>query len=262
SAIRGARTKRGRRLRGKMGCRRCGASSGIRSGIENRKQLFSWVKSCQVPKVQHFVVILSEAKDLLFAMDQGRSRFLTRKKRGFGMTKEFTLCQDEVQRAGPLRRTKNRKTGSGLRLGHAALEGEQDQVRAAAPLAGENGIHETRKHGARHPKAAIGNERQSAGKLIARFGVGEDALYAQTEQRIGVGFVDRITNNNQAGIGEALEDIGEERAGSLTCGVRIYDVDLRLRRFKVAQVGSKSGFKLLGNDLELRSLAEQAFKFA
>ena len=80
-------------------------------------------------------------------------------------------------------------------------------------------------------------------------------------KRIGVGVVDGIADDDEAGIGNALKNIGEQGASSLTCGMRINDIDLRLGRLEIAKIGSEGGFQLLGNDFELRSLAEQAFKF-
>ena len=58
-------------------------------------------------------------------------------------------------------------------------------------------------------------------------------------------------NNDQAGVGMALENVGEQCAGSLTSGVSIDYIDLSLGRFERAQIGGKSGLELLGDDLEI-----------
>src|SRR5579883_77194 len=131
----------------------------------------------------------------------------------------------------------------------------------AAALAGENGIDEARQNRAGNPETSLGNQRQSARQLIARFGIGEDTLHAEAKQREAIGLVQRVSNDNQAGFGEALENVGEQGAGSLASGVRINDIDLRARRFKVAQIGSERGFELLGNNFELGGLAQKALKF-
>src|SRR5208283_5662467 len=68
SVMRDARTKRGRRLRGRMECRRCGASSGISWGIENQGLAVSRAEYCQYSESQHVVVMLSETKELLSAL--------------------------------------------------------------------------------------------------------------------------------------------------------------------------------------------------
>ena len=44
--------------------------------------------------------------------------------------------------------------------------------------------------------------------------------------------------------------------------MRVNHKDLSAGRFKIAQVGGQGGFKLLGNDLELRGFAEKTLKFA
>src|SRR5262252_4880458 len=114
----------------------------------------------------------------------------------------------------------------------------------ATPLAGENGVYEAREHGTRNPETALGYQRQSTRKLVARFGVGENSLHAEAQQRVAVRFIQRITHDNQTRIGVTLKNIGEQRSGSLASGVCVDHVDLRARRFEVAQVGSERGFQL------------------
>lgn len=129
-------------------------------------------------------------------------------------------------------------------------------------LTGEDGVDETRKHGTGHPEAALGNERKSAGKLVASFGVREDTFYAETQQRVGVGFVDGIAHDDEARVSVAFQDVGEQSTGGLARGMRVNDEDLSARRLKIAQVGGQGGFELLGNDLELRGFAKKTLKFA
>ncbi len=131
----------------------------------------------------------------------------------------------------------------------------------ATALAGEDGINEAREYGTWHPKTTLRNQRKRAGKLVASFGVREDALHAETEKRIGVGVVDVVTDHDESSIGNAFENIGEQSASRLTCGVGVNDIDLRLGGLEVAKIGSEGGLELLGDDLELRGLAKKAFKF-
>ncbi len=44
-------------------------------------------------------------------------------------------------------------------------------------------------------------------------------------------------NNDQTGVGMALENVGEQCAGSLTSGVGVNYIDLSLGRFERAQIG-------------------------
>src|SRR5271167_1374595 len=48
-----------------------------------------------------------------------------------------------------------------------------------ASLAGKDGIDEARQDGTRHPETALRNQRKGAGKLIASFGVSQDAFDAE-----------------------------------------------------------------------------------
>ena len=130
----------------------------------------------------------------------------------------------------------------------------------AASLAGENGIDEAGEHRTRNPEAALRNEWQGARELVTRFRVAEDSLDAQTKKRKAVGFIDRVSNDNQSRVDVALQNICEQRAGGLASGVRIHNVNLSDRRLEVAQVGSECGFELFGDDFELGGLAQQALK--
>jgi hypothetical protein len=131
----------------------------------------------------------------------------------------------------------------------------------AAALAGEDGIDEARKHGTRNPETTLGDQRKRASELVAGFGVGKNAFYTQAEQRIGVGVVDGIADDDEARVGDTLENIGEQGAGGLPGRVRVNDIDLRLGRLEVAKVGSQRGFQLLRDDLELGGLAKKALEF-
>ena len=121
----------------------------------------------------------------------------------------------------------------------------------AASLTREHGIDEAGEKGAGHPETAVGNERQGADKLIARFNVGEEAFYALAEERIAVGIVVLFADDDEARFGKAFEKIGQKRPRSRAGGVSVDDVDLSAGRFEIAQVGRKGGFELLGDDLEL-----------
>ena len=131
-----------------------------------------------------------------------------------------------------------------------------------APLPGKDGVDETREHGTRDPETALRDEGEGPGKLIAGFGVAENALHAKAEQRKAGGFVDGVADNDEASIGITFENIGQESAGSLPSGVRINHIDLCAGRLKAAEIRSESGLELFRDDLELRSLSKQAFEFA
>ncbi len=130
-----------------------------------------------------------------------------------------------------------------------------------ASLPGKDGVHEAGENGAWYPEAASRDKWQSADELIASFGVSENAFYTEAEQREAVGVLMSFTNDDEAGIGVAFENIGEQRAGSLTSGVSVNDVDLGFRRFERAKVGSESGFELLRDDFEI-GLGKNAFELA
>ena len=131
----------------------------------------------------------------------------------------------------------------------------------AAGLAGKDGVHETGENGARYPEAASGDERQRADQLVAGFGVGENAFYAEAEQGEAVGILMGFADYDEASVGMALENIGEQSAGSLTSGVGVNYIDLSFRRFERAKIGGESGFELLGDDLEIL-LGQNAFELA
>ena len=132
----------------------------------------------------------------------------------------------------------------------------------APALAGEDGIDETGKHGTWDPEAALGNERKRTSELVASLGVGEDTFYAETQQRVGIGFVDGVAHNDEACVRVAFQNIGEESTGGLASGMRVNNKDLGAGRLQIAQVGGQGGFELLGNDLELRGFAKKTLKFA
>jgi len=138
-----------------------------------------------------------------------------------------------------------------------------DGFRLETPaLTGKDGVDEARKHGTGHPESALRNERKRAGKLIAGFGVSEDAFDAKAQEGVGVSFVDRVAHDNQARVSVAFQDVGEQSTGGLARGMRVNHKDLSAGRLKIAQVGGQGGFELLGNDLELRGFAKKTLKFA
>jgi len=131
----------------------------------------------------------------------------------------------------------------------------------AACLSGKDGVHETGENGAGHPETATGDERESADQLVASFGVGEDALYAETEQRKAGRVLMLVADHDEAGVGVAFENIGEQSAGGLAGGVGVHDIDLGFGRFESTEVGSESGLELLGYDFEF-GLRQKTFKLA
>jgi hypothetical protein len=137
-----------------------------------------------------------------------------------------------------------------------------DRIRfEAAGLARKDGVHETGENGAWYPKAAGGDERQSAHQLVASFGVSEDAFYAKAKQRKAGGVLVLFADDDEASIGVAFENIGEQCASGLAGGVRIDNVDLCLGWFKRTEIGSESGFELLGDDFEV-GFGQKAFELA
>ena len=58
-----------------------------------------------------------------------------------------------------------------------------------------------------------------------------------------------------------LKDIGKQRAGRLTGGVRVNHINLCTRRLQITQVGSECRFELLGDDFKLIDFSEKPFKF-
>jgi hypothetical protein len=131
----------------------------------------------------------------------------------------------------------------------AAQVGDGIRFQATA-LSREDGIDKTGEKLARNPKASTGDERKSADELVARFDVSEKAFHAEAEKRKTICFVVLFADYDKAGFGVALENIGQERAGSRLGSVRINDIYLRLRRLEVTQIGSKRGFELLGDNFE------------
>ena len=70
-----------------------------------------------------------------------------------------------------------------------------------------------------------------------------------------------ITDDNQAGVGKAFNQIREKSASGLARGVGIHNVNLRFGRLKIAEVRSKRGFQLFGDDLEL-GFIQKTFELA
>jgi hypothetical protein len=121
----------------------------------------------------------------------------------------------------------------------------------AAALAGENGVDKTREKLARNPEAATGDQGKSANELVAGFDISEKTLNTEAKKRVAVGFVVLVADDDEARVGIAFENIGEECAGSGFGGVGVHDVDLRAGRLEVAEIGRESGFELLGDNLEI-----------
>jgi len=130
-----------------------------------------------------------------------------------------------------------------------------------AALAGEDGIDEAGQELARNPEATAGDKRESADELIASFDIGEKALHAEAQERITVGVIVLLPDDDEASFGMAFQNIGQKRAGGGLGGMRVNDVNLRLRRLKVAKIGRERGFELFGDNFEW-SLGENAFELA
>ena len=130
----------------------------------------------------------------------------------------------------------------------------------AAVRAIEYGIHKVREQDARDPEAAFGYEGQRAGKLLAGFGVSEQALHAHAEERVAIGFVELFADDDEAGRRIGFENIGDQGGGGLLRGVRVDHVDAGFGDNGAAKLGSEAGFKLLGDYAEART-GEQLFEF-
>ena len=109
----------------------------------------------------------------------------------------------------------------------------------ATRLIRKNGIDETGQHGARHPETAVGDERQGANELLASFFVGKNPFHTETQERKAVGILMLIADDDEARVGETLDEIGQKRTGRLARSVRVHDINLSFGRFEVAEVGSE-----------------------
>lgn len=78
----------------------------------------------------------------------------------------------------------------------------------AATLAGEDRIDKAGKDRARNPEAAVGDEGQGAGQLIAGFGVSQEAFDAEAQELIAVGVGVLFADDDEARFGMAFEKIG------------------------------------------------------
>lgn len=128
-------------------------------------------------------------------------------------------------------------------------------------LPGKDRIDKAGENGAGYPETACSDKRKRTDELIACFGVGEDAFYSEAEERKAVGVLMGFADNDEAGVGMALENIGEQRAGGLASGVGVNDVNLSFGRFEGTKIGSESGFKLFGDNFEI-GLGQNAFELA
>jgi len=79
----------------------------------------------------------------------------------------------------------------------------------AASLVREDGIHETGKHGARNPEAAIRDKRESAHELLAGFGVRQEAFHTEAEKLKTVGVIVLFADDDEARLRKSFHDIGE-----------------------------------------------------
>jgi len=131
----------------------------------------------------------------------------------------------------------------------------------AARLSGKDRVNETGKNGARNPEATGGDERKGADELVAGFGVGEDAFYAEAEQREAGVILMLFADDDEASVSVAFQDIGEESAGGLTGGMRVDHVNLGFGGLERAQVGSESRFELFADDFEF-GFGQKAFELA
>ena len=111
------------------------------------------------------------------------------------------------------------------------------------------------------PESSRGNERESADQLVPGFDVGEEALHAKTQEGKTVGIVVLLSDNDEASLRMALENIGQERSGGGLCSMSVDDVNLGARRLKSTEVGGQGGLQLLENNLEL-GLGQNAFELA
>jgi hypothetical protein len=115
----------------------------------------------------------------------------------------------------------------------AAEIGNRVRLKAAA-LASEDGVDETREKLARDPEAAIGDEGESADQLVTGFDIGEEALDAHAKQGKAVIFDVLFADYDEAGIGIALHDVGEECASGGLGSVSIDDENVSPWRLHAA----------------------------
>jgi len=66
--------------------------------------------------------------------------------------------------------------------------------------------------------------------------------------------VDRIPHNNEPGVGVALQNICEQRAGGLASGMRIHDVNLSDGRLKLRKSGARVDSSCLAMTLNWEAL--------
>src|SRR4029077_380600 len=122
----------------------------------------------------------------------------------------------------------------------------------AGALAGEYGINKAGEQLPRNPESAVDDERQSTNQLVACFGIGEEALHAKPEERVAIGIIVLLPDNDEPRLGITFKNIGEQSAGSGAGSMRVNDVDLRAGWLHVAEVGGEHGCQLLGDYFELR----------
>jgi hypothetical protein len=97
--------------------------------------------------------------------------------------------------------------------------------------------------------------------LVPGFNVSEKAFHSETQEGKAIGIVVLLADDDEASLGMAFENIGQEGAGGRLCGMSVNDVNLGARRLKGAQVRRKGGFQLLENNFEL-GLCQNAFELA
>jgi hypothetical protein len=131
----------------------------------------------------------------------------------------------------------------------------------AAPLAGEYGIDKAREQLARNPESTVDDKGQSTNQLVACLGIGEEALHAKPEERVAIGIIVLLPDDDEPRLGITFKNIGKQSAGSGSGSMRVNDVHLRAGRLHVAKVGGEHGCQLLGDYLELR-LFEKSLELA
>ena len=142
----------------------------------------------------------------------------------------------------------------------AAEIGRGVGAEAAALRTRKNRIDEARKDFARNPEAAVGDERKRTGELFAGLVVIEDAFDALTEKRVGIGFVQVVAHDDEAGIFGLIEDVPQEGSRCLPGSVGVDHVNGGFGNFHVAQVRGEHGVELLRGDLEA-GVVQKAFEF-
>src|SRR5260370_2311815 len=121
----------------------------------------------------------------------------------------------------------------------------------AAALAGKDGVNESGEKLPWNPESSSGNKGERADQLFAGFDIGQKAFNAETQQRKTIGFIVLFADDNEARFGKTFEKIGQERASGRARGIGVDNVNLSFGRLQGTEGGSKGGFELFDNHLEL-----------